>query len=56
MLVALLSLRHGVSSGHGFGEGLQLWPVAENILNKQSQTADKRWSSTFGVRRGDNNS
>jgi hypothetical protein len=23
------------------GEGLQIWRAAENILNKQSQTADK---------------
>jgi hypothetical protein len=27
-----------------------------NILNKQSWTADKRWSSSLGVGRGANNS
>jgi hypothetical protein len=27
--------------------GLQIWGAAANILNKQSQTADKEWS--FGV-------
>jgi hypothetical protein len=27
-----------------------------NILNKQSRTADKRWSSSLGVGRGANNS
>jgi hypothetical protein len=26
-------------------DGLQIWRVAVNILNKQSQTADKGWSS-----------
>jgi hypothetical protein len=37
------------------GEGLQIWRVAANILNKQSQTADKGWSSSLGVGRGANN-
>jgi hypothetical protein len=27
------------------GDGLQIWRVAANILNKQSRTADKGWSS-----------
>jgi hypothetical protein len=36
--------------------GLQLWRVAANILNKQSRTADKGWSSSLGVGRGANNS
>jgi hypothetical protein len=31
------------------GEGLQVWRVAANTLNKQSQTADKGWSSSLGV-------
>jgi len=39
----------------GGGEGLQIWRVAANILNKQSQTADRGWSSSLGVRRGANN-
>jgi len=30
--------------------------VAATILNKQSGTADKGWSSSFGVGRGVNNS
>jgi hypothetical protein len=30
--------------------------VAANILNKQSRTADKGWSSSLGVGRGANNS
>jgi hypothetical protein len=38
------------------GDGLQIWRVAANILNKQSWTADKVWSSSFGVGRGVNNS
>jgi hypothetical protein len=38
------------------GDGFQIWRVSENILNKQSQTADKGWSSNLGVGRGANNS
>jgi len=34
------------------GEGLQVWRVVANIFNKQSLTADKRWSSSLGVGRG----
>jgi hypothetical protein len=34
------------------GEGLQIWRVAANILNKQSRTADKGWPSSSGVGRG----
>ena len=33
-----------------------IWRVAANILNKQSRTADKVWSSNLGVGRGGNNS
>ena len=33
-----------------------IWRVAVNILNKQSQRADKGWSSSLGVGRGANNS
>jgi hypothetical protein len=33
-----------------------IWWVAANILNKQSRTADKGWSSNLGVGRGANNS
>ena len=32
-----------------------IWRVALNILNKQSQTADKGWSSSLGVGRVTNN-
>jgi hypothetical protein len=31
------------------GDGLQLWAVAANILNKQLRTADKEWPSGLGV-------
>jgi hypothetical protein len=31
------------------GDGLQIWRVAANILNKQSRTADSGWSSSLGV-------
>jgi hypothetical protein len=37
------------------GEGLQIWREAANILNKQSQTADKGWSSSLEVGSGANN-
>ena len=33
-----------------------IWRVAANILNKQSRTADKGWSSSLGVELGVNNS
>jgi hypothetical protein len=32
-----------------------VWSVDANILNKQSGTADKGWSSSLGVGRGANN-
>jgi hypothetical protein len=34
------------------GDALQVWRKAENILNKQSRTADKLWSSNLGVGHG----
>jgi hypothetical protein len=37
------------------GDGLQVWSVAANILNKQSRRAEKGWSSRLGVGRGANN-
>jgi len=37
------------------GDGLQVWRVAANILNKQWQIANKGWSSSFGVGQGANN-
>jgi hypothetical protein len=37
------------------GDALQLWREAANILNKQSRTTDKRWSSSLGVGRGAKN-
>jgi hypothetical protein len=33
-----------------------IWRVAANILNKQSQTADKGWSSSLGVEGSANSS
>jgi hypothetical protein len=36
-------------------DGLQLWSLAVNILNKQSRTKDKGLSSSLGVGRGANN-
>jgi hypothetical protein len=37
------------------GDGLQIWSVAANVLNKQSRTADSGWSSSLGFGRGANN-
>jgi hypothetical protein len=37
-------------------DSLQFWRVVANMLNKQSRTADKGWSSSLGVGRGANNS
>jgi len=33
-----------------------IWRVALNVLNKQSWSADKGWSSSLGVGRGADNS
>jgi hypothetical protein len=38
------------------GDAPQIRRVAANILNNQSRTADKGWSSSLGVGRGANNS
>jgi hypothetical protein len=56
MLGGSLSPQHGASSGCTWRNGLQLWKVAVNILNKQLRTNDKGWSFSIGVGRGaDNN-
>jgi hypothetical protein len=51
-----LSPWHGASSGCKWRNGLQLWRVAANTLNKQSRTADRGWSSSLKFGRGANNS
>jgi hypothetical protein len=56
LLSGSLSLRHGVSSGCGWRDGLQLWRVVANTLNKLPRTADKGWFSILGVGRGAKNS
>jgi hypothetical protein len=38
------------------GDGIQIWRLAMNVLNKQSWTANKGWSSSLGVVRGADNS
>jgi hypothetical protein len=38
------------------GDVVQIWKEAANILNKQSQAADKEWFFSMGVRRGAKNS
>jgi hypothetical protein len=38
------------------GKGLHTWTLAANILNMQSWTDNKGWSSTLGSRRSDNTS
>jgi hypothetical protein len=37
------------------GDDHQIWTVAANILNKQSQTADSGCASALGIGRGTNN-
>jgi hypothetical protein len=37
------------------GDSLQIRRVAVNILNKQSRTADRGWSSSLGAGRWANN-
>jgi hypothetical protein len=37
-------------------DALEVWRVGANILNKQSRTVEKGWSSSLGVGRGTNNS
>jgi hypothetical protein len=49
MLSGSLSPQHGASSGRGRRDGLQLWRVAVNVLNKQPQTKGKEWSSSLRV-------
>jgi hypothetical protein len=44
-----LSPRHVASSGCRWREVLRVRRVAANILNKQSRTADKGWSSSLWV-------
>jgi hypothetical protein len=36
-------------------DALQVWREAADLLNKQSRTAEKGWSSSLGVGRGANN-
>jgi hypothetical protein len=40
----------------GAEDGLQMWRVAANILNKQCWTADRGWSSSLEVGHGVNSS
>jgi hypothetical protein len=42
---------HGVARSQvaDVGDGLQIWRVAANILNKQLWTDDSGWSSSRGV-------
>jgi hypothetical protein len=47
--VGPLSPRHGASLGCGRREVFWVRRVAANILNKQSLTADKKWSSSLGL-------
>jgi hypothetical protein len=48
MLGVALFLQHGASSGCGWRNGLQLWRLAGNRLNKQPRINDKGWSSGGG--------
>jgi hypothetical protein len=56
--VRCVSCHHGMARPQvaDGGDGLQIYRAAANILNKQSRTTDKGWSSSLGVGRGANNS
>jgi hypothetical protein len=56
--VRWIPYRHGMAHPQVVegGNALQVWREAANILNKQSWTADKGWSSSMGVGRGANDS
>jgi hypothetical protein len=58
LLIIFGELYDGVASPQTAGgrDGLQIWRVAAYVLNKQSLTADKGWSSSLGVGRWANNS
>jgi hypothetical protein len=45
----VLSPQHGVSSGADGEDGLQIRRIAANILNKHSQTANRKWPSSLWV-------
>jgi hypothetical protein len=49
---------HGMALPHveDGGDGLHLWRIAANILNKQWWTTDLGWSSSLGVGRAANSS
>jgi hypothetical protein len=49
MISGSLSSRHGASSGCGWRNGPLIWRAAANIMNKQSRSADKGWSSSLGL-------
>jgi hypothetical protein len=44
-----LSPRHGASQVADGGDGLQIWRVAANIMNKQPRTAYTGLTSSLGV-------
>jgi hypothetical protein len=50
-----MSPRHAAPSGRGWSEDNQQRRVAANIMNKQSRTVDKGWSSNLKVGHGANN-
>jgi hypothetical protein len=49
--VRWVSCHHGMARPQAAdgGDGLQIWRVAANILNKQSRTTDKGWSGSSGL-------
>jgi len=56
MFFVSVSTNMATSRVAGGGYGLQVWREAANMLKNHSQTADERWSSSFRVGRGANNS
>jgi hypothetical protein len=54
IIMGPLLQQHGTSLGSGWRDGLQLYRVAANTLNRQLQTVDKGWSSSLEVGHGEN--
>jgi hypothetical protein len=54
IVVQWVPCHHSMAHPQDGGDGLQIWRVAANILNKQSRTADKGGSSILRVERGAN--
>jgi len=51
-LFVIIILESTITTDGGWRKGFQIWRLAANVLNMQSQTADNMWSSIWGVGEG----